>query len=44
MAFRMILAQGLKLLKKLAKLDPKNQLEVIAIAKNSRKIPGKLLL
>ena len=33
----MILAQGLKLLERLAKIDPKNQPEVIAIAKKLQK-------
>jgi hypothetical protein len=33
----MILAQGLKLLEKLAKIDPKVQPEVIAVAKSLRK-------
>lgn len=33
----MILVQGLKLLEKLAKIDPKNQPEVIAVAKSLQK-------
>jgi hypothetical protein len=33
----MILAQGLKLLEKLAKIDPKIQTEVIAVAKSLQK-------
>ncbi len=37
----MILAQGLKLLEKLAKIDPKIQPEVIAIAKSLQKDPRK---
>ena len=37
----MILAQGLKLLEKLAKIDPKIQLEVIALAKSLQKDPRK---
>jgi hypothetical protein len=37
----MILAQGLKLLEKLAKIDPKIQLEVIAVAKSLQKDPRK---
>ena len=37
----MILAQGLKLLEKLAKIDPKVQPEVIAIAKSLQKDPRK---
>ena len=37
----MILAQGLKLLEKLAKIDPKIQPEVIAIAKSLQKDPIK---
>jgi len=38
----MILAHGLKLLEKLAKIDPKIHLEVIALAKAFRKIRGRL--
>ena len=37
----MILAQGLKLLEKLAKIDPKIQPEVISVAKNLQKDPRK---
>ena len=37
----MILAQGLKLLEKLAKMDPKIQPEVIAVAKSLQKDPRK---
>ena len=37
----MILAQGLKLLEKLAKIDPKIQSEVIAVARNLQKDPRK---
>ncbi len=37
----MILAQGLKLLEKLAKIDPKIQPEVIAVAKSLQKDPRK---
>ena len=37
----MILAQGLKLLEKLAKIDPKIQSEVIAVASNLQKDPRK---
>ncbi len=37
----MILAQGLKLLEKLAKIDPKIQPEVIALAKSLQKDPRK---
>lgn len=37
----MILAQGLKLLEKLAKIDPKIQPEVIAVAKRLQKDPRK---
>ncbi len=37
----MILAQGLKLLEKLAKIDPTIQPEVIAVAKRLQKDPRK---